>query len=118
MSAQRSRGSKILFWVALAPALFYGTLTVAIALPSLFLGPSAEWQPPRFLQFAFIVYSYIVAALSVVLVWWCWRVFCGDPPRNPKLPSRKAVIWGLVAVALWALLILLLNVFGLPESAA
>ena len=118
LNKQRSRSSKILFWVAMAPALFYGVLTIAIAIPSLFLGPSAEWQPPAFLHVAFKVYTYLAAGFSALLVWWCWRAFCGDPPRNPKTPSRRALVWGGIAIAVWVLLILLLNIFTTETSSA
>lgn len=95
----------------MAPALFYGTLTIFIAIPSLFLGPSAEWQPPVSVRVAFHAYSYLALGCSALLVWWTWRMFCGDPPRHPQLPSRRAWLWAGIAVAAWLLLILLLNVF-------
>jgi hypothetical protein len=87
--------------------------------PSLFLGFSAQTQAPAPLRVAFTAYSYVALGLSAVLVWWTWRVFCGDPPRSPSLPGRRALLWGLAAFAAWMLLLVALNLFDfIPGGAA
>jgi hypothetical protein len=56
-------------------------------------------------EFAIGLLGLAIFASAIVMVWWIWRIYRGDPPRNPKIPSKRVLIAAAVLFTAWAVAI-------------
>lgn len=102
---RRTFWGALLFWVFLAPGLLYAFLavtTIPAILARAVLGPSAK-SPVG--QFAMFILGLAMAASTIALVWWVWRLYRGDPPREPKIPSERVLVAVAVVILAWTIAI-------------
>jgi hypothetical protein len=90
----------VVFWALLAPPLLHAFLALGMVPSALLpasLGPAAASPAARI---AVVLLNLVLLVSAAGLLWWVWRIYRGDPPRRPALPSRPArAIAGALLVA-------------------
>lgn len=98
---RRTFWGAIVFWALLGPGLLYAFMALA-TLPAVLLrvaiGSAAESPTGQVVMSAL---GLAMVATTIAMVWWVWRIYRGDPPREPKFPSKRALLTAGVLLTTW-----------------